>query len=69
MIAHGHGTKEYILNNYSKEDITMFYEQCIKHDMRGTADFSTGVSLGIATAFGGSGAKKVAKIIEDMRKQ
>ena len=37
--------------------------------MRDTADFSTGVSLGIATAFGGSGAKKVAKIIEDMRKQ
>ncbi len=45
----------------------MFYEQCIKHDMRGTADMVTGVSLGIASSFGGG--KKVAKIIEDMRKQ
>lgn len=47
----------------------MFYEQCIKHDMRDTADTVTGVSLGIAAAFGGKGAKKVQKIIEDMRKQ
>lgn len=47
----------------------MFYEQCIKHDMRGTADTVTGVSLGIAAAFGGNGSKKVAKIVEDMRKQ
>ena len=44
----------------------MFYEQCIKHEMRGTADMVTVVSLGIASSFGAN--KKVAKIVEDMRK-
>ena len=66
MIAHGHGTKDFILNNYSKDDITVFYEKCLKTDMRSTADFVTGVSLGIASSFGEG--KKVNKIVEELRK-
>ena len=44
----------------------MFYEQCMKSDMRLTANFVTGVSLGIASSFGEG--KKVNKIVEEMRK-
>jgi len=54
------------LNNYSKDDITVFYEKCLKTDMRSTADFVTGVSLGIASSFGEG--KKVNKIVEELRK-
>ena len=44
----------------------MFYEKCLKIDMRSTADFVTGVSLGIASSFGEG--KKVNKIVEELRK-
>ena len=56
-----------MLREYSREEITIFYERCIKHDMRHTADFIDAVGLGIGMAFGGSG-KKIQKIVEDMRK-
>nr|DAF57520.1 MAG TPA: hypothetical protein [Myoviridae sp. ctqfO1]DAU04452.1 MAG TPA: hypothetical protein [Inoviridae sp.] len=44
----------------------MFYEKCIKYDMRQNADFIEGVMVGISGAFGGS--KKIPKLLEDMRK-
>ena len=56
-----------MLKEYTKEEITIFFERCIKQDMRRTADFVDAVGLGIGMAFGGSG-KKIQKIVEDMRK-
>ena len=55
-----------MLREYSREEITICYERCIKQDMRHTADFIDAVGLGIGMAFGGSG-KKIQKIVEDMR--
>lgn len=65
LVAHGHD-KEEIIRTYSKEEITMFYEKCIKYDRRSNADFIEGVMVGIAGAFGGN--KKIPKLLEDMRK-
>lgn len=65
LVAHGHD-KEKIIHTYSKDEISMFYEKCIKYDMRQNADFIEGVMVGISGAFGGS--KKIPKLLEDMRK-
>ena len=65
LIEHGHD-KNKVLREYSRDEITIFYEKCIKQDMRHTADFIDAVGLGIGMAFGGSG-KKIQKIVEDMR--
>lgn len=65
LVAHGHD-KEEIIRTYSKEEITMFYEKCIKYDRRSNADFIESVMVGIAGAFGGN--KKIPKLLEDMRK-
>lgn len=65
LVAHGHD-KEKIIRTYSKEEITMFYEKCIKFDRRSSADFIESVMVGIAGAFGGN--KKIPKLLEDMRK-
>lgn len=64
MIEHGHD-KEKILHNYSKEEVAMFYEKCIRQDMKHDADFASAVMLGIAGSFGGG--KKVQKILDKMR--
>ena len=65
LIAHGHD-KETILRTYSKEEICMFYEKCIKYDMRNKADSIESVLAGIGGAFGGG--KQVEKLLIDMRK-
>ena len=65
LIAHGH-KKEEILNNYSKEELTLFYEKCIKLDTRHNADFIESVIAGIGGAFGGG--KEVEKLLAEMRK-
>lgn len=65
LIEHGHD-KEKILRTYSKEEIAMFYDKCIRQDMKHDADFASAVMLGIAGSFGGG--KKVQKILDDMRK-
>ena len=65
LIEHGHN-KEEILRNYSKEELALFYEKCVKQDMRHNADFIEAVTCGIGASFGG--AKQVTKMIEEMRK-
>ena len=65
LIAHGH-KKEEILHNYSREEMTLFYEKCIKLDMRHNADFIESVIVGVGGAFGGG--KKVEKLLAEMRK-
>lgn len=65
LVAHGHD-KETILRTYSRDELTMFYEKCIKQDMRGKADFVEAVLMGIGGAFGGG--KKIEKVLADMRK-
>ena len=65
LIAHGHD-KETILRTYSREELALFYEKCIKMDMRQKADFIESVLAGIGGAFGGG--KKVEKLLADMRK-
>ena len=65
LIEHGH-SKEEILRNYSKEELSLFYEKCVKQDMKHNADFIEGVVCAIGGAFGG--AKQVTKMIEEMRK-
>ena len=65
LIAHGH-SKEDILKNYSKEEITMFYEKCVKYDRMQKADFIESVLAGIGGAFGGG--KKIEKLLKEMRK-
>ena len=54
------------MREYSREEIAIFYERCVKQDRRHTADFIDAVGLGIGMAFGGSG-KKIQKIVEDLR--
>ena len=65
LVAHGHN-KEEVIRTYSREEITLFYEKCIKFDRRSNADFIESVMVGIAGAFGGN--KKIPKLLEDMRK-
>ena len=64
MIEHGHD-KDKILREYSKEEIALFYDKCIRQDMKHDADFANAVMLGIAGSFGGG--KKVQKILDKMR--
>jgi len=65
LISHGHD-KETILRTYSKDEISLFYEKCLKYDMSKKADFIEGVLAGIGGAFGGG--KKIEKLLKDMRK-
>ena len=64
LVEHGHNKND-ILHNYSKEEISVFYDKCVKQDMKHDADFATMVSLGIASSFGGG--KKVQNILDQMR--
>jgi hypothetical protein len=64
LIAHGHN-KDEILKNYSKEEITMFYEKCVKLDMRNNANFIENVIISVGGAFGGG--KQVEKLLAKMR--
>lgn len=54
------------MRTYSREEISIFYEKCLRYDMRQKADFVESVLMGIGGAFGGG--KKVEKILTDMRK-
>lgn len=65
LIAHGHD-KDKILRTYSKEEISLYYEKCIKFDMKSKADFIESVLAGIGGAFGGG--KKIEKLLMDLRK-
>ena len=65
LIAHGH-KKEEILRSYSREEMTLFYEKCIKLDLREKADFIESVVAGIGGAFGGG--KQLEKLLTEMRK-
>lgn len=65
LVAHGHD-KDKILRTYSREEVAIFYEKCLRYDMRQKADFVESVLMGIGGAFGGG--KKVEKILTDMRK-
>lgn len=64
LITHGHN-KDEILKNYSKEEITMFYEKCVKLDMRNNANFIENVIISVGGAFGGG--KQVEKLLAKMR--
>ena len=64
LIAHGHN-KDEILKNYSKEEITMFYEKCVKLDMWNNANFIENVIISVGGAFGGG--KQVEKLLAKMR--
>ena len=65
LIAHGH-SKDEILKNYSREEITLFYEKCIKYDMRSNADDIQNVALAVSSLLGSG--KQVEKLLADMRK-
>lgn len=54
-----------MLTEYSKEEALLFYEKCVKQDMRKQADSIEALMVGVGALFGGS--KKVAKTIEKMR--
>ena len=64
LVAHGHN-KEAILRTYSKEEISLFYEKCLKYDMRNKADFIESVLAGIGGAFGGG--NKIEKLLTNLR--
>ncbi len=65
LVAHGH-SKEEILRNYSREEISVFYSKCVSLDARSKADFIESVLAGIGGAFGGG--KKIEKLLKDLRK-
>ena len=52
------------MREYSKEEVALFYEKCIKQDMKHDADFASAVMLCIGGSFGGG--KKVQKILDKM---
>ena len=64
LIAHGHN-REDILKNYSKEELTLYYEKCIRYDRQQSANFIESVIVGIGGAFGGG--KKVEKLLAQIR--
>lgn len=64
LIEHGHSKTE--LMNYNKDELALFYEYCIKQDMRRNADVVEFTAMAIGTAFGGN--KKVIKLLDEMRK-
>ena len=65
LIEHGHD-KHKLLNDYSREELGLFYEKCIRTDMLRDARFIEGVMAGIGGAFGGG--KEVNKLLREMRK-
>lgn len=64
LVAHGHD-KEKIIREYSKEEITLFYEKCTKFDMRRDASFIEAVMIGIGGAFGGG--RKIENLLTKMK--
>lgn len=54
-----------MLTEYSKEEALLFYEKCVKQDMRKQADFIEAVMVGAGALFGGG--KKISKTLEKMR--
>jgi hypothetical protein len=65
LIEHGHD-KDKILNTYSREELTIFYEKCSRLDTLKDARFIETVMAGIGGAFGGG--KEVTKLLKAMRK-
>lgn len=64
LVAHGHD-KDKIIREYSKEEITLFYEKCVKYDMRASASFIENIMIGIGGAFGGG--RKVENLLTKMK--
>ena len=65
LIEHGHD-KYKVLHEYSKEEVALFYEKCMKHNQRNSADFIESVAMGIGIAFGGVD-KRSEKILKQMK--
>lgn len=64
LVEHGHD-KNKVLNEYSRDEAVLFFEKCVKQDMRRKADDIEGVMVGIGGAFGGG--KHIKKILESLR--
>ena len=64
LVENGHD-KDKIFNEYSVEEVELFYQKCIKNKMRGNADFIESIIAGIGASFGGS--KEVKKVINKLR--
>lgn len=65
LIENGHD-KYKVIHEYSKEEVAMFYEKCMKHNERKNADFIESVAMGIGIAFGGTD-RKTEKLLDKMR--
>lgn len=67
LISHGHD-KYKILHEYSKEEVALFYEKCVKYDMRHEADFIEAVMAGIGGAFSDKkNSKNIEKLLKELR--
>ena len=64
LIEHGHN-KQQLLTEYSREELALFYEKCIRTDTLRDARFIEGVIAGIGGAFGGG--KEVKNLLKKMR--
>ena len=53
------------MHKYSKDEIEICYEKCIKQDTAKNADFIESVMAGIGGAFGGG--KEIQKLLDTMR--
>lgn len=64
LVAHGHDYNS-VLHRYSKDEIEICYEKCIRQDTSKNADFIESVMAGIGGAFGGG--KEIQKLLDTMR--
>ena len=53
------------MHEYSKEEISVFYDKCVRYDLRQSASQIEAVMAGIGGAFGGG--KKIEKLLKQMR--
>ena len=68
LIEHGHD-KDKILREYSREEIMMYYEKCVKQDMRKNAYDCEMTAMAIGLAFSGNGnsGKRITKLLDKMK--
>ena len=64
LIEHGHD-KNKLLNEYSREELALFYEKCVRVDTLKDARMIENLMCGIGGAF--SGGKEVKKLLKTMR--
>lgn len=65
MISHGHNKYD-ILNNYSREELAVFYEKCKMEEYAQEALMIESVMAGIGGAFSGKN-NKIQKVITELR--